>query len=334
MYLFIKEPIMTDTIDSLALSKFYPADLVIESVTYDTSSINIKMRSKSQNCSCPKCNTESAVYHATHHRHVQDLPILGKMVWLDIVVREYDCCNQDCDVSSFTETINDFLNNYSQMTERLVDMMTALAIETSCEGCARILKQMNVKTSGDTVIRTLIKRYENQPVQACGTTVGIDDFAFKKRHTYGTVVVDEETHKTVAVLEGRDGASLREWLAKNKQVKTVTRDRASAYAKAVEEILPDCMQIADRFHLHQNLLDAVNRIIGREVEATKVIISKGDLDNNDDGNKSETNGCGNEVAGKTMQTADDKVNTEINDKAHPNTEGEAPCKKNTIFNCG
>ena len=55
----------------------------------------------------------------------------------------------------------------------------------------------------------------------------------------------------------------------NKQVTTVTRDRASAYAyayaKAVEEILPDCMQIADRFHLHQNLLEAVKSVINSTV---------------------------------------------------------------------
>lgn len=74
-------------------------------------------------------------------------------------------------------------------------------------------------------------------------------------------------------MEGRDGLALKDWLKKNKQVRTVTRDRASAYAKAVEEILPDCMQIADRFHLHQNLMEAVNKILGREVSATTAVPS-------------------------------------------------------------
>lgn len=130
---------------------------------------------------------------------------------------------------------------------------------------------MKVKISGDTVIRLLLKRYSAQPAAECGSTVGIDDFAFKKRHTYGTIIVDEATHKPVAVLDGRDGASLKEWLKQNKHVTTVTRDRASAYAKAVEEALPDCMQIADRFHLHQNLMDAVKKILGREIPATNAI---------------------------------------------------------------
>lgn len=157
------------------------------------------------------------------------------------------------------------------MTNRLEDFACVLAIETSCEASARIMKSMNIKISGDTVIRLLLKRYSAQLIETSGSVIGIDDFAFKKRHTYGTIIVDGETHAPVAILEGRDGAALKDWLKQNKHVTAVTRDRASAYAKAVEEILPDCMQIADRFHLHQNLMEAVNKILGREVPATNGI---------------------------------------------------------------
>ena len=99
----------------------------------------------------------------------------------------------------------------------------------------------------------------------------MDDVSFKKRHTYGTIIVDEETHQPIASLDGRDGSELKEWLTQNKHVTTITRDRASAYAKAVEEILPNAMQIADRFHLHQNLLDAIKKILGKEIPVTTVI---------------------------------------------------------------
>ena len=105
------------------------------------------------------------------------------------------------------------------------------------------------------------KGYVTQPEVPCGSIIGVDDFAFKKRHTYGTIIVDETTHKPVAILDGRDGKTLKEWLSKNKHVKTITRDRASAYSAAIKEILPDAMQIADRFHLHQNLLEAIRNTI-------------------------------------------------------------------------
>lgn len=76
---------------------------------------------------------------------------------------------------------------------------------------------------------------------------------------YGTIIVDEKTHDTIALLDGRDGETLRNWLKNNKNVKIATRDRTSAYAKAIVEDLPDAIQVADHFHLHQNLLEAIKK---------------------------------------------------------------------------
>jgi len=253
---------------ALNLQSFYPADLKIIGVKETAQEGVIQMHSISQECTCYKCGASLIKHHGSHHRNVQDLPILGKRVKLDVQIFDYECCNPDCTPDAVTETFDGFLAYNSRMTERLEDFICILAVETSCEACARILKSMNVKISGDTVIRLLTKRYLNQPILECGSAIGIDDFAFKKRHTYGTIIVDEETHNPVAILDGRDGETLKGWLKKNKHVTTVTRDRASAYAKAVEEILPECMQVADRFHLHQNLLDAVNKVLSRTVPAT------------------------------------------------------------------
>lgn len=79
--------------------------------------------------------------------------------------------------------------------------------------------------------------------------------------------MDQATHRPVAILDGRDGMTLKEWLKNNKHIKTVTRDRASAYSSAIQEILPDAMQIADRFHLHQNLLEAVKNTVNSIIPA-------------------------------------------------------------------
>ena len=87
------------------------------------------------------------------------------------------------------------------------------------------------------------------------------------RNTYGTIIVDEKTHEPVILLDGRNGDTLREWLKHNKNIKVVTRDRASAYAKVIAEELPDAMQVADRFHLHRNLLEAVKKALNHELPA-------------------------------------------------------------------
>ena len=54
------------------------------------------------------------------------------------------------------------------------------------------------------MIRLLLKRYQAMEHDFIGDKIGIDDFAYKKRHTYGTIIVDEETHNPITLLDGRD----------------------------------------------------------------------------------------------------------------------------------
>ena len=107
-------------------------------------------------------------------------------------IQEYECINNDCEVTTFAETFDGFLNTYSRMTERCADFICTLAMESSCEGCARICKALGIKISGDTVIRLLLRKYEVLPGPEVGDVIGVDDFAYKKRHTYETIIVNEK----------------------------------------------------------------------------------------------------------------------------------------------
>ena len=211
-------------------------------------------------------------YHGTQVRTVQDLPILGKKVLLKITVYEYYCKNSECGVKSFREDYGEFIGRSKRMTNRCEELIKTLAVETSCEGAARICEKTGITVSGDTIIGMLKKEAEKIELFKKDapkiTSFGIDDFAYKKGQTYCTIICDGESHRPLEVLNGRDGESLRLWLQTNKkhmEITKVTRDRASAYAKVVSDILPESMQIADRFHLHQNLLDAVKEALKNAV---------------------------------------------------------------------
>lgn len=202
---------MAKSNNTLCLDKFYPEkDLMITDIDQQSDKIIIQMKSTSSSCKCPKCNRITQKYHGTYTRKVQDLPILGKNVQLEICSHEYACLNDECEVISIAETFDGFLNNYSRMTERCVDFICTLALETSCEGCARVCRTLGIKTSGDTVIRLLLKRYESLPQPEVSDVIGVDDFAYKKRHTYGTIIVNEKTHEPITLLNGRNGDTLRE----------------------------------------------------------------------------------------------------------------------------
>jgi transposase len=255
---------------SIDLQVFYPEYLKITEIIENERLINIRLKSQKHSNNCPNCGHEMRVYHGTYVRAVQDLPIFQKKTMLYITAYEYFCANENCSVTTFTEDYDDFVSRSGRMTNRLEDFIRMLALETNCEGAAAICKEMSITISGDTIIR-LLRKMTDTPASPSGDTVGVDDFAYRKGQTYCTVICDELTHKPIEILNGRDGVALREWLSQNKQIKKVTRDRAGAYAKVIADELPDAMQIADRFHLHQNLLSAVKEALKHEIPNTIMI---------------------------------------------------------------
>ncbi|MDO0826093.1 ISL3 family transposase [Desulfosporosinus nitroreducens] len=256
--------------DALFLGSFYPEDVKITQVTDNDNGITISLKSLTHSHICPQCRQITHSYHSTYKRKIQDLPILGKSLYLNVTAYRYYCENISCDQKVFSEELGGFTGKYRRMTSRLEDFIITLALNTSCEGTARICKQMNINISGDTVIKILLRNVESIDLK-CSDFIGVDDWAYKKGQTYGTIICDGLSHKPIALLDGRDGSALKEWLMGNKHIKTITRDRASSYAKAIEEALPQAMQIADRFHLHQNLLKAIKDALNREIPS-KVMI--------------------------------------------------------------
>ena len=246
------------------LQVFYPESLQIMKIEEETEQIKITMKSRKHSHNCLECGQEAEIYHGTYMRTVQDLPIFQKNVILHIKAYNYYCSNKDCDAVSFAEDYDGFIGRSDRMTARLEKFIQTLALETNCEGAAAICRELGIRTSGDTIIR-ILRKLADMPTAKCGDTIGVDDFAYRKGMTYCTVICDGITNKPIDILDGRDGKSLKEWLKSNKHIKKVTRDRAGIYAKAISETLPEAMQIADRFHLHQNLLTAVKDALSVEI---------------------------------------------------------------------
>ena len=91
--------------------------------------------------------------------------------------------------------------------------------------------------------------------------VCIDDFAMKKRHIYGTVMVDAETGQIVDILESRESTEVSKWLAMYPNLKVVSRDGSQMYAKAIRTAHPDALQVSDRFHIFKGLAEAARQFI-------------------------------------------------------------------------
>lgn len=167
-----------------------------------------------------------------------------------------------------------FAKSSQVRTDALNSLILGIAMFLSNEGASRVLSLLGVTISNDTIQRLYdsIEFVDDPDIEE----IGVDDVAIRKGQTYATAIYDLKDHHLVALLEGREASELKEWLKNHKKVRLVTRDRASAYATAIREILPDCVQVADRFHLLQNLLEYLREIFHAEMPG-KIYVKDGKL---------------------------------------------------------
>ena len=113
------------------------------------------------------------------------------------------------------------------------------------------------------------------------TKVCIDDFAFRKRYSYGTVMVDLESHRIIDIIASRDTKEVAEWLRSFPNIEVFSRDGSQAYASAMTASHPEAMQVSDRFHLVKNLSEAIGSYM-RKTFPTKLTIPATSLSQSDE----------------------------------------------------
>ncbi|MFC2946816.1 transposase [Virgibacillus sediminis] len=95
--------------------------------------------------------------------------------------------------------------------------------------------------------------------------VGLDDFALRKGHQYGTLFCDLATHEPIDLLEDRKEETVLEWFEKRPNIQLVTRDRSRTFRNGIERANPSIVQVSDRFHLVHNLGSLLDRILTKEL---------------------------------------------------------------------
>lgn len=153
----------------------------------------------------------------------------------------------------------------------MAGLLAALRAIAGGQAGARLATQIQLPTNRSTLLRCLVRH------AACpeGTprVVGVDDFAWTKRRRYGTILVDLETHRLVALLADCEEETVASWFRQHPSVQIVTRDRSPTFADAIRRGAPHALHIADRFHLHMNAMTCLETLLTREQATIRRVVA-------------------------------------------------------------
>lgn len=193
-------------------------------------------------------------------RHPQEIASVGRTVRLVLAVKRFRCMNPVCIRKTFAEPLSNWLPAYARRTLSLTRLLYTIALEIGGEVAHRVATRLGIRVSADTLLRIM------RQLGACVCanelrSIGVDDWALRRGRTYGTVIVNLETHRVVELLPDRTAETLAAWLRKYSTIERVTRDRSTDYSAGIGQGAPQAVQIADRWHLLLNLRQMLERYL-------------------------------------------------------------------------
>ncbi|WP_345681011.1 ISL3 family transposase [Yinghuangia aomiensis] len=231
--------------------------LAVDAVEIVDEVVCVDVRSRKLLTLCPDCGADASRPHSTYRRRLADRPIGGRRVVLRLRVRRFFCDNGACKRRTIAEQIEHLTAPYRRRTQAVSRLVQAIGLAVGGRAGAKLAAYLPVRASRSQILREV--RSLPDPSFDGVRVLGIDEFAFRKGHTYGTVLIDMETRRPIDLLPDRAADTVAAWLAKHPEVEVVCRDRSSAFSQAVNRVAPDTVQVADRWHLLHSLTRAVER---------------------------------------------------------------------------
>jgi transposase len=210
--------------------------------------------------SCPLCDALTHRIHSHYQRTLADLPCVHFRLRLILQVCKFFCPNAECRRRIFTERLPEVAAPWGRKTVRLIQRLQSIGLALAGAAGARLGNCLGYALCGSTLLNQLQRL--PLPDLTIPKVLGVDDFAFRKGHNYGTILVNLETHQPIALLADRKAESLVVWLQAHPGIEVLSRDRSKTYKSAMTAGAPGAIQVADRFHLVKNLSETLEQAFG------------------------------------------------------------------------
>ena len=221
----------------------------------------VELSRTSKYARCPSCGRLSQSLHGHYRRQLQAPEIFNHPLTLLVKTRKFRCRNEHCLRQVFSEDHSSLVSPYKRNTREVEARIGEVSLKTTSRIASELLHGQNIFSSPSSCLRSAHKAFSSDAHGSLPVAIGIDDFAQKKGHIYASVIVDQITHRPLAILPCRQGDELEQFLGENPQIQYITRDRGRCFVDAITRVLPGATQICDRFHLIKNLMDILTEEI-------------------------------------------------------------------------
>lgn len=228
------------------------------SIKQESNGYHLFLASVNEIATCPTCLCQTTKKHSTYTRRLQDLPSTGLIVTLHLKAAKWHCKNSKCSQLIFAERFS-WLAPYARKTIRATNLLRHFAFSTSCLVAAKLAKVAGFSVSHDTLLRIIYQT--NVTPRAISNVIGIDEFAWRKGHTYGTIICDFITRRIIAVLQDRQQETITTWLKKYPHIQIVSRDGLTAFKEAIKTANPNIIQVSDRWHFIKNCKKRLDNLL-------------------------------------------------------------------------
>ena len=256
---------------------FTLAGLLVERVTLNGDVVLVSARSTSASAPCPCCGWGARRVHSRYQRRLADLPAHGRRVEMVVTIRRFCCVNAACKRRIFAERLDPGAAAVrSRRTERLDSSVHHLEIALGGRPAQAVARRLLLPVSKDTLLRTVRRRALAVPTAP--RAIGIDDWAWRKGHRYGTLICDLERRAIIDLLPDREPATIAAWLTERPSIEIIARDRGGGYGVGAAKGRPEAVQVAERWHLFENASAAFLLVVKRHMREVRRALGHGSID--------------------------------------------------------
>lgn len=209
---------------------------------------------------CPCCGKKSVRRHSKQLRHITDVSVSDRSTRLEFECGKYFCSNPSCEKKIFVTRIPG-IRSHARRTDRFDRHVYNLGCDLTFRGVSRQLAAESMHCSTSTCGRV----FKSRAVTSVPPPryVGIDDFAYKKGLTYGSVMGNLEDGSPVDLIGSRDVLSVSKWIDRYPSLKCISSDGSIAYRKGIEGSSLGVIRVRDRFHLIADIRGYMERGVKR-----------------------------------------------------------------------